>query len=98
MDAWLRLLAARTGWVAPAQLVNAGGEPVDVVRVAEAARNAQSYDGEDAAWRRDQLAPATLAALQRHTECDASLFAAAQGLLDDALGNSTGSKAAQPQL
>jgi hypothetical protein len=85
MPAWLRLLAARSGWVAPGQLVNAAGEPTDDDRITSAARNAQSYDGEDARWQLDQQPPATLQALQQHTECDASLYAAAQALLADSL-------------
>jgi hypothetical protein len=85
MPAWLHLLAARSGWVAPRQLVNAAGEPTDDERIMSAARNAQSYDGEDAHWQLERLPAATLQALQQHTECDASLYAAAQALFADSL-------------
>jgi hypothetical protein len=85
MDAWLRALGARSGWVAPSRLVNAAGEPTDDVRIVDAARNAQSYEGEHARWRRAGLPREALAAVRRHTACDAALYAAAQALLNDTI-------------
>ena len=85
MHAWLRVLAARSGWVAPSQLVNADGEPTDDARILDAARNGQSYEGDDARWLLEQQAADVLVALRSHTQCDASLYAAAHALLTDEL-------------
>jgi len=74
---WLLAVARRSGWTPPSQPVNAAGQPTDDPRVAAAALNAQSYEGEGERWRRDRLEPALLQAVQRNTECDASLYAAA---------------------
>jgi hypothetical protein len=63
--------------------VNAAGEPTDDARVASAAHNAQSYEGEEARWRRDRLEPELLQAVQRNTECDAALHAAARAFFED---------------
>ena len=75
---WLLAVARRSGWTPPSQPVNAAGQPTDDPRVASAALNAQSYEGEGERWRRDRLEPSLLQAVQRNTECDASLYAAAQ--------------------
>ena len=80
---WLAAVAARSGWSPPAQLVNAAGQPTGDARVAAAAHNAQSYEGDDARWRRDRLKPALLLAVQRNTECDAALYDAAQAFFAD---------------
>ena len=86
-------MAQRSGWSPPARLVNAVGEPTDDARVAAAAANAQSYEGEDARWRRDRLDPPLLQAVLRNTACDAALYAAAQAFLEDAQGAEVGSLA-----
>lgn len=85
LDAWLSALAVRSGWVPPKRLVNAQGQPTDDERITAAAHNAQSYEGEDARWRMESLPQADLDVLRAYTRCDASLYAAAQTLLDDAL-------------
>ena len=75
---WLLAVARRSGWTPPTQPANAAGQPTDDPRVAAAALNAQSYEGDGERWRRDRLEPALLQAVERNTECDASLYAAAQ--------------------
>lgn len=86
LQGWLRALATRSGWAPPARPVNAAGQPTDDDRVASAARNAQSYEGDDARWRRDRLEPQLLAAVLRNTRCDTALYAAAQAFAQDAHG------------
>ncbi len=68
LDAFLAALAERTGWRAALE---------DGDAALAAARNAQSYEGEGARWRRGALTAAEVAALAEHTACDTALHAAA---------------------
>lgn len=68
VDDFLAAVAARTGWRAPAE-----ASASDLV----AARNAQSYGGENERWRPDRLSAEERAAIARFTACDAAVYAAA---------------------
>ena len=69
VDDFVGAVAQRTGWRASLADTSASG--------LDAARNAQSYDGENERWRSDKLAAEEVAAIKQFTACDAAVYAAA---------------------
>lgn len=76
MDDFLRLLQDQTGviHVPPAVAAASTGGRHGLLSPV----NHQSYEGADARWRRENLEPAVVEVIERHTPCDRFLYDVAQ--------------------